>query len=244
MPIDYRDVIATQTQALAATVSNTPNDARVPACPDWSLADLGIHLGQVQRWATRIVIDGSTDRPARYLAKPGDGQSLADFLIEGVDGLLAALDAADLAAPCWNFTGLSQTKGFWLRRQAMEVSIHRWDGDSATGTPPDLPADEAVASIDEFMDVLLPSLGRRATGDLSHLTGDVHLHCTDAPGEWTFDLQGGTPRVRHGHGKATVAIRGKASDVALYLFNRVPEDRVEIFGDRAQLAGWQAILRF
>jgi uncharacterized protein (TIGR03083 family) len=239
MLIDYRDVIATQTHALAATVRNTPNDARVPSCPDWSLADLALHLGRVQRWATGIVTTGPAERPARLLAEPDDDASLADFLT----GLLAALDAADLAAPCWNFTGLSQTKGFWLRRQAMEVSIHRWDGDSAAGNPADLPADEAVESIDEFMDVLLPSLGRRA-GDLSHLTGDVHLHCTDTPGEWTFDLQGGTPRVRHGHGKATVAIRGKASDVALYLFNRVPEDRVEIFGDRDQLAGWQAILQF
>src|SRR3712207_7465665 len=42
--------------------------------------------------------------------------------------------AADPAAPTWSFT-TDRTAGFWVRRQALETAVHRWDAQHAAGEP-------------------------------------------------------------------------------------------------------------
>lgn len=238
MAIDYRTVILDETERMVAIVRETANEARVPGCPDWNLGELACHMGEVQRWATHVVLHGEPVRMA------WDGQSPADYLASGVGPLIDALDAADPDEPTWTFLGTPQTKRFWLRRQALEVAAHRWDAASAAGEPEPLAPTVAVDSIDEFVRVMMRRIIRRTKADVAPLAGDVHLHCTDAEGEWTFDIHEGDIRVTSGHGKATTAVKGEASDLALFLFNRIGHERVEIFGDHALLKAWQHILRF
>jgi uncharacterized protein (TIGR03083 family) len=243
MAIDYRQTIIDETSAMVAIIRAHGTDARVPSCPEWDLGELAVHMGHVQRWATGIV--SSAEPPATYLPGPDyDGTPPADYLAAGVGPLVAALTAADMNAPTWTFLGTPQTKSFWLRRQAMEVAIHRWDAADAARVATSLHPVVAADSIDEHLRLMVPRIARRSKADLSGLAGDVHVHCTDTEGEWTFDVHDGEVRVTTGHGKATTAVRGPASDVALFLFNRVPAERVEIFGDHSLLTSWQAILRF
>ncbi len=239
MAIDYRTVIRDETERMVTIVRQTPNDSPVPGCPNWNLGQLACHMGEVQRWATHIVRNGE---PAR-IGWDGE-QAPADYLAAGAAPLIAAFDEVDLDAPTWTFLGIPQTNRFWLRRQALEVAAHRWDAQSATGNPEPIDSDIAVDSIDEFLRLMIARIIRRTGADLSPLVGDVHLHCTDADGEWTFDIHDGEVRVTSGHAKATTAVRGAASDLALFLFNRVGRERVEIFGDHKLLQGWQDILRF
>lgn len=241
MPIDYRTVIADETERMVAIVRRNPNETRVPGCPAWNLGELAEHMGGVQRWATQVVRTGEL---AKDVPPGPPGQSPADYLAAGVAPLIEALDAADLDAPTWTFTGTPQTTRFWLRRQAIEVATHRWDAQSATGDTEPIDAALAVDSIDEFVRLMIPRIIRRTKPDVAPLVGDVHLHCTDADGEWTFDLHDGDVRVTSGHGKATAAIKGTASNLALFLFNRVDRDRVEIFGSHDLVQAWQHILRF
>jgi uncharacterized protein (TIGR03083 family) len=243
MAIDYRQTIIDQTAAMVATVRTHSNELRVPGCPDWNLRELAIHMGQVQRWATAII--AAPEAPASYTPHPDhDGSDPGDYLANGVDALVGALDDADMDAPTWTFVGVPQTKSFWLRRQAIEVAAHRWDADDAAGSAGALPADLAADSIDEHLRLMMPRIVRRTKADIGGLIGDVHVHCTDTEGEWTFDVHEGALRISSGHAKATTAVRGPASDVALFLFNRVPVDRVEVFGDHSLLNAWLHILRF
>jgi uncharacterized protein (TIGR03083 family) len=243
MAIDYRQTIIDETSAMVAIIGAHGTDARVPSCPEWNLGELAVHMGQVQRWATAIV--SAAEPPSAYTPPPDhDLTPPADYLAAGVGPLVAALAAADMNAPTWTFVGTPQTKSFWLRRQAIEVAIHRWDAEHAAGVSASLPPVLAADSIDEHLRLIMPRIVRRTKADLSGLVGDVHVHCNDTEGEWTFDVDDGALRVTTGHGKATTAIRGPASDVALFLFNRVPAERVEIFGDHALLTSWQNILRF
>jgi hypothetical protein len=58
----------------------------------------------------------------------------------------------------------------------------------------------------------------------------VHLHCTDADGEWIVHADG---RVERAHAKGDAAMRATASDLVLALYRRVPIDQLDVVGDRA-----------
>ena len=63
-------------------------------------------------------------------------------------------------------------------------------------------------------------------------------------GEWVvvFDDNGVT--IRREHAKADVAIRGPASDLELFLYNRGGSEGLETFGDPAAVAAWAEHIRF
>ena len=241
--LDLRGTIVRDSAAMAAAVLAGPLHAEVPGCPGWTLADLAFHMGWIQRWATFIVNNGRPPTAEEVAAAPTDPSLAAAYIAEGTAPLIAALDAADLDAPCWNFTRSNEVKGFWLRRQAHEVAAHRWDAEASIGDARPVEARIAADGIDEFVTSIIGRVVGRAKPDTTALVGDVHLHCTDTAGEWTFQLVDGALEVTTGHGKAAAAVRGAASDLLLFLYNRIPADRVEIFGDRALVDNWMSVLR-
>ena len=54
----------------------------------------------------------------------------------------------------------------------------------------------------------------------------------------------GASAIRREHAKADVAVRGPASDLELFLYNRRGSDGLEVFGDPAQMAAWSEAIRF
>jgi uncharacterized protein (TIGR03083 family) len=116
--------------------------------------------------------------------------------------------------------------GFWARRTAHETAVHRWDAQNAGGPPDALAADLAVDGLDEYLGILSAFPGRRFPQ-----RGSIHLHATDAPGEWLVRLDAEGIRVTHDHAKGDVALRGPASDVLLVLLGRKTPDAVDVFGD-------------
>jgi uncharacterized protein (TIGR03083 family) len=246
MPFDYPAIVERETTAMVAAVESAPPTTRVPGCPDWDLAELAIHIGVIQRWATDIVINGE---PPKERAAPPDHADAVEFLRGGTAPLVAALRAADPDVECWNFTRQHLTKAFWPRRQAIEVAAHRWDAQDAAhraGGPAPEPIDAALASdsIDEWVHRLVPRMIGLHKVDLTGFRGDVHLHCTDVDGEWTFEAVDGVFTVNNGHRKAAAAVRAPASDLYLFLLHRVDTSRVEQFGDESLISQWLTTLRF
>jgi hypothetical protein len=86
---------------------------------------------------------------------------------------------------------------------------------------------------------LLQRLGRAV------LTGSgetIHLHATDdgiEGGEWLLTLASDGVEVEHGHGKGDAAVRAPASDLVLFVWNRIDLDQLEVFGDAALLEQWR-----
>jgi len=227
---DWIAALATERQRLAA-LAGTDLGATVPACPDWDVAALLVHLGRVHRWATAAIdLPVDADWP-RFGARPADDDDLLTWLDAGLDSLLAAFAGADPARPCWGFAGPA-TVGWWQRRQALETAVHRWDAEQATGTPTPLDGELAVGGIDEWCEL---QAARWFTPE-PDLTASVHLHATDGDGEWLLRATPDGFTWEHGHHKGDVAVRASRSDLYLLVWNRVaPGPAVEVLGDPALL---------
>ena len=162
---------------------------------------------------------------------------------QSADLVADAVAATDPVAAAWNFAGQPQLAGFWPRRQVHETTIHRWDAELATGTPGPIDTEAAVDGIDEYLVVMAPvAFGGKDGLDIG---GSLHLHCTDADGEWTIRTDDGVYRVERAHAKGDAAVRGPASTLFLVLWGRLPidADGVEMFGDRDVVDRWLALPR-
>jgi uncharacterized protein (TIGR03083 family) len=164
------------------------------------------------------------------------GDDLPGWYEAGLAELTERMDEMDVDAtwPTWAgpLPGL-----FFPRRATQETAVHRWDADFH-------PVDAALAvdGVDELLELFAPFLG----GDrLGGAAGTIHLHATDTDGEWLVRLGRSGIQFEHGHAKGDVALRGTASDLLLWAWNRVPvDDRFEVFGDPDLLEVWRTTVHF
>jgi uncharacterized protein (TIGR03083 family) len=239
MPIDYLTSIRRDATTLADVARKAPRDTPITGCPGWDLDKLVVHVGRIHRWVVAAVEAGG-ENPGKLPPGPDDPAELPDWLAEGAAVMCQKLAALDPAAPVWNFSGNALTASFWKRRQALETAVHRWDGEEAVGPPAAIEAALAVEGIDEIFDVFAPL--RRAGAEPLQLGGSLHLHATDADGEWTISAPDGALSVERGHAKGDVAVRGPASTLCLMLWRRVPPTDPDLtrFGDEPLLDRWLA----
>ena len=203
----------------------------VPSTPEWTIADLVWHLGEVHWfWATDIELR-ATDPEQIRAGRPARPSTYVDVMRWGrsqLDRMLQVFESTPDDVPVWTWARneSDRTVGFIRRLHVQETAVHRWDlQNAATNADPD-PIDAEVASdsIDEFLSISLPWV----VNDQKPLHGSVHLHCIDVAGEWFIERNG---RVDRAHAKGDVALRGTASDLLLALYNRVDIDDLEVIGD-------------
>src|SRR5579872_1316550 len=146
--------------------------APVPACPGWTAGVLLGHIGYVwMAWAGNVRARGGRRpelKPEDVASWPGLWEWLeagmpADRVPENIAAwaesqlrvLEAELQAADPAQSCSTWFPPNQTAAFPMRRMAQETAVHRWDAQSATGTPDAIDGELARDGIDEMFDVFL-----------------------------------------------------------------------------------------
>jgi len=235
--VEHLDALRLDGAALEAAAREAGVDAPVPTCPGWTVADLLGHVGRIHRWVTTLVRERAADPPAFWneVEAPPPAE-LVDWYAGGWRALADGLDAAGPDVEVWSWTPW-RTGAFWARRQAHELAVHRYDAQVAAGAaPPPVPARQAVDAVDELFD-LFPHRRRRAA--ISGNGEKIHLHATDAPGEWLVRLVPDGIEVAREHAKGDVAARGAASDLLLLLFGRVAPTRLDVFGDVSLLDRWQ-----
>jgi uncharacterized protein (TIGR03083 family) len=219
----------TRDRELLATLAGSDLTSDVDACPGWSLHDLLVHLSMVHRFAVHMMAippDGQLSRPTEHAP---DGDSIWEFLDVGLERLITDLGRRNLDDACLSFVG-PVTVGWWLRRQSLETTVHRWDAEMAAGRQP-APIGAATArdGIDEWLD-LLP---RRGFAPHDTLRGTLHLHATDDnidDGEWFVEIANPVTW-RRGHEKGDVAVRGSCEQLYLACWGRVAPTSVEVIGD-------------
>ena len=235
------EAIRREGHALDASARAAGVDAVVPSCPGWKVADLLAHTGRIHRWVTAILVEGREVRGEHWSEnEPPPENELLDWFAAGVDPLADALLASGPDVEVWTWTP-DKTSGFWARRQSVETAVHRYDAQLAAGTPAPVAPDLAVDGVDELFD-LIPfwPWADRVKGDGETL----HFHCTDGEGEWFVRLHPDGVTVTREHAKGAVAARGSASDLLLFLYGRVPAERLDVFGDTALLAHWRELVNW
>jgi uncharacterized protein (TIGR03083 family) len=229
-------------------------EARVPTCPDWTVADLTRHVGQVYLHKVECIRDGGereTDWPPAGLK---DEEPVA-LLDRAYADLVHELTTRDPAAPGGTWYTPDPTVGFWFRRMAQESVIHRIDAELATGaTIAPVPDDLSVDGVDEllkvfvaysveawgdyFTEALADSPGRRYKFQAATAGGPgVTWLVRTSPGHFTVD--GGPGERLADEPVPDVTVSGAPADMLRWSWNReTPGEpsRVTVEGSEAALA--------
>jgi len=242
-PEDYLDAIRRDGHALVDAAERAGMGTSVHACPEWEVADLVWHTGEVhQFW--RTIVAGRLRSP-HDVAQPErpTREELGAWYRDGVERLHATLAEADPGAEVWTWAP-QRDVAFIQRRMAQETAVHRYDAEHAAGADHAVETGLALDGLDEFLTFFLPVTAPAA----APLAGSVHLHAIDGEtgtaadrghrpggGEWSILDVGGDLVVRAEHSKGDVAVRGVASDLLLLLWGRLAPAELEVFGDVAVL---------
>jgi uncharacterized protein (TIGR03083 family) len=202
--------------------------APVPSYPEWNVAELVWHMGNVHHFWREIVVRRLQDPEAVTRPPRPSDVDLLGWFSDGVEQTAAVLEEVDPTMAVWTW-GPRQDVAFVQRRMAQETAVHRVDAQLAAGPPEPIEAMLAADGIDEFLTLFFAPRADKDGGE------SVHLHATDAPGEWVVAVRDGTVSVEREHGKADAAVRGPASDLLLLLWHRVSPEAVEVLGDEAAL---------
>jgi uncharacterized protein (TIGR03083 family) len=223
--------------ALQDAVAQAGPDAPVPACPDWAVADLVEHVTRTLHWVRETVTRGVTTTPSPLPPAPPhpEWDTALDGLRRELTGTIETLEALEADFPAWNWAPQAKTAGFWHRRMAHEVSVHRWDAEAAAGRATPIETKLAADGVSEVLDSWLPAGRRKGPTDLH---GVVHLVASDAGYEWFVRLRGpgvalldtGTILDTDDHHPRAQAT-GTASDLLLTLMGRQRPDRLVVTGD-------------
>jgi uncharacterized protein (TIGR03083 family) len=226
--LDYIAAIRRDSEALADAAEDHLH-LRVPACPDWSVADLVWHTGEVHHFWASVAEGLLQDRDGvSPVSRPPD-PDLISWFRQKSRFLADVLERTDPSTSVWTWAA-QKNVAFIRRRMAHETAVHRWDAQAASGATTAIGPQLAVDGIDEFLDVHMTE-----GGDFREGKETVHLHCTDAPGEWVARIAEGRLDVSKEHAKGDVAVRGMASDILLLLWRRIQPGDVDVVGDEVTL---------
>jgi uncharacterized protein (TIGR03083 family) len=215
-PIDHLDRIRADSLRFVECLADADPAARVPSCPDWSLTELILHLGRVQRFWATTVRAGELDPefPAQETG-PDNAEDLAAWFRASTRELLSALNDVAWDTPAWTWWKEDRTVGAIARHQVQEAAVHRWDAQLALGSPQPLPEKLAGDGVDEFLWIARQMRGPEPIAFRATDTGTTYAA---------------------GSGEPVVTVSAPASDLVLLLYGRVSTDDVVIEGDAGALA--------
>ena len=226
---DYIDAIRRDGARLADAAEGRL-DAPVPSCPKWDVAELVWHVGAVHGFWSGVASGTIVDLETYAAPERPDAGGLVSWFRAGVAEIADTLGALDPATPAWTWSS-DHSAGWIQRRMAHETAVHAWDAVRADGRDEPVDTRLAVDGVDEFLDVVLPGRAEQLEGPAQ----SVHLHATDADGEWLVEVGGGGYRLERSHTRGDAAVKAPASDLLLLLWRRRSPDDVDVHGVRAEL---------
>ncbi|MGN6608824.1 MAG: maleylpyruvate isomerase family mycothiol-dependent enzyme [Jatrophihabitans sp.] len=251
--MDHLAAVVTESDRFRAALRAVDPAARVPSCPDWTAADLLWHLIEVQSFWARVVarrLQAPDEADAARPARPDDWAELLALSGRATAELVDALRSTPPDTPIWTWAA-DGTVAFPRRFQAHEAMVHRldaeWITDQVSPVDPALAADGITVLLTHVLGEVPPWAGQvddpglvcvRATD-----TGDAWWVRT---GRWggtspdTSRTYAGEPFARLADAPATggadVEVRGRAEELAVWLWGRRGLGSLTVKGDDAALA--------
>jgi uncharacterized protein (TIGR03083 family) len=233
IPERYAAELDAETARLAAAVTERPDDARIPSCPEWTVRDLVTHVGTGHRLGARI-IEEKRDSPAPYVLvdAPTDQAEWTGWLTAGARRLNDAVRRHGFDGTVWTWQPRHRTAGFWQRRMLHDLIVHRFDAEPDGDLAPDLAAD-GVSDILLVFTVIdrLPHDGRT-----------LRFAADDTADRWHVTLAPDRVDWREGDGPADVTVTAPVRDLLLALNRR--REPATVTGDRALYETWREATKF
>ncbi|CAG4924932.1 maleylpyruvate isomerase N-terminal domain-containing protein [Acidithrix sp. C25] len=209
----------------------------------WRVSDLLEHLSLVlERAINRI---GKTEEPKAGESATGTIDHLEQYT-ETSNRLIATLKTTSDQTPAWNWTGSNQNSAWLKRRTAHEVAVHSLDIALALNLVQDVNkyfnpkfASDGIA---EFVNVFLGRLNAKYEGSSEPFS--IHIHANDVSDtEWVFLFGTTTIEAKQLHQKCDLALRGTASALYGWLWNRFAYENLELIGDHTLADKWHEIVK-
>lgn len=197
--------------AMSATVFSASPAAAVAHCPGWTVADLVAHHGGVLRWAEAIVRTG--EPVVEQFSAPARHDERHTWYLDAANEFVATVSGSDRDRACWTFGRPPERVWFWIRRQALEAAVHRWDAELAAGSAGEIHSDLSMLGVTEVVEDLFPR--QVALGRTPALSGGVELRADDVDQRWVL-----SPPTDAGG----VVVEAPASVLMLLLWQRVSLD--------------------
>jgi uncharacterized protein (TIGR03083 family) len=209
--------------------------APVPTCPDWTVADLTRHVGEVYLHKVEMMRHGA--HPEGWPPEVFKQEEPVGLLTRGYGELRAEFAARKPSDASKTWYAPDQTVGFWIRRMAQETVIHRIDAELGADTAiAPVPDDLAVDGIDELLKVFVAYAFSKWPEDfteaLKRSPGRAFLIKTEtaagtpsaswlvktAPDHLT--VEGGPDEELAGYAAPDVTVSGTPADILRWAWNR------------------------
>jgi uncharacterized protein (TIGR03083 family) len=235
----YTAAIESGAARLASAVSDVLAEP-VPSCPEWVGRDLVEHVGGVFAfWREQVLAADPSARHETADRTIPDGASPTEWLESVAASLVSVIEQAGADSPCWNWAGEDLDSGWVARRMALETAVHRYDAELTARDPTPVRSDLAVDGIDERLMVHLRA--DVPENPSATLGGSLCLACSDADAAWVVEVGQGQLHVRGGRGPASAYVRGNASDLFLFSWNRVGLGQLDLTGDKEVASAWATL---
>lgn len=224
--------------AMILTAARHDPLAPTPQCPGWTVGHVVAHVGRAFRWMEQMVRE-RVQEPTYPSPNSASHDRLAADLLpwfeDSVSRFLATMRATDPDEPVWTWSGENRA-GFWMRLQAHEAAIHRTDAQSAFGSPDPVEPPLARDAIDGLLTWFVP---RARMLSLLPCTMKV-LRFEEMGGDrvWQLRIDDAEVVLEPATAHADVVVRGNASDLLLWLWQRAPLDGLHVEGDRELAGRW------
>ncbi|MEV4112818.1 maleylpyruvate isomerase family mycothiol-dependent enzyme [Nonomuraea sp. NPDC049695] len=237
-----------QTAGFARAAAGVDPDTQVPTCPEWPLRTLVGHIGQAHRYATEVLRKGEPQPvPDPWQAAPGAPDKWAEWLRDGADELIGAVQEVGADTEVWTFLG-PRPAAFWLRRMLNDTAVHHYDAAVTTGGGFEIADDLAANVIVEGLEMLASPGAEALKPELVQLRGNgerlgLRPHRADGPADgWVIVRTPEGMRWEEGPVEGDVVLSGAVAYVMLVCNRRLAldNDRVTVTGDRALLEHWLA----
>jgi uncharacterized protein (TIGR03083 family) len=230
---DLLRLIDDRSAAFRAAIAAAPSlDAKVPTCPEWTLADLAWHIGERRQiWAATVAAGPAEARATPEIEPvPQDRAALLTWLEKSTQALLDALTEAGPDRECWVGWTDSQsgrTTGAVARRQVPEIAVHTYDAQLAIGEPRPLPEEVALDGVEEFLFTC-----NATTFPWPHEPAVLGYTATEGR-SWALRLseKGARAEQLSGPSEADLVAVGTASNIVLTMYGRVDLDVLKFDGD-------------
>jgi len=238
-PQRYFESIDADTERLLA-IATRGLDADVPCCPGWTVADVVTHVAEVYEHKVRVMADNAwpDSWPPPGLADQEPLGQLADAKAH----LFAEFAEHRITDETTTFYAGDRTIGFWARRMALEVAVHRYDAELAHGEVTAIPDDLALDGIDEVLRATLAGPWWVQRVSTRHPIGaDVAVE--SAGHRWVCSAEAKRVTIADdATSPAAATVTGQPAAVFLWLWGRVGDDQVTFEGDQGVVAEFRARL--